>query len=125
VGTVGAGGKDARWRDSGNESSRIRIGGGLCRETERAARRGASEIWKKQAGTTITADNTPKAGEYVVVTFLKAEPSKTGEYLDVWKKYSLPIQEERAKAGHLKSALSRNSWKGWIDGHSEKCVVVG
>ena len=61
----------------------------------------------------------------MVVTFLKAEPSKTGEYLDVWKKYSLPIQEERAKAGHLKSALSRNSWKGWIDGHSEKCVVVG
>jgi hypothetical protein len=62
-----------------------------------------SEIWTKRAGTTMTADNAPKAGEYVVIGYLKTEPGKTADYIDAWKKYSLPLQEERIKEGHLKS----------------------
>lgn len=62
-----------------------------------------SEVWKREAGTTATADMIPKAGDYVLATYLKAAPGKESDYLEVWKKYSLPIQEDRVKAGKLKS----------------------
>jgi len=62
-----------------------------------------SEIWHLATGTAPTPDTKPKAGEYVVVSYLKTMPGKTAEYLDIWKKYSLPLQEDRIKAGHLKS----------------------
>ncbi|MGD1070368.1 MAG: hypothetical protein ABSB15_09520 [Bryobacteraceae bacterium] len=61
-----------------------------------------SEVWKREAGTTVTADTIPKAGDYVVATYLKTAPGKESDYLEVWKKYSLPIQEDRVKAGKLK-----------------------
>jgi len=62
-----------------------------------------SEIWHRATGTAATPENKPKVGEYVVVSYLKTMPGKTAEYLDIWKKYSLPLQEDRIKAGHLKS----------------------
>lgn len=62
-----------------------------------------SEIWRRVAGTTPTADNIPKAGDYIIASYLKTEPGKSGDYDDAWKKYSLPIQEDRVKAGKLKS----------------------
>jgi hypothetical protein len=62
-----------------------------------------SEIWKRQAGTTATADNMPKAGEYVIVSYLKTLPGKGEEYDEIWKKFSLPIQEDRVNAGKLRS----------------------
>ena len=62
-----------------------------------------SEIWHRAAGTTRTADTVPKVGEYIVVSYLKPLPGKAADYLDIWKKYSLPLQEERVKTGKLKS----------------------
>ena len=62
-----------------------------------------SEIWHYAAGTTRTVATTPKVGEYVVVTYLKLAPGKQADYLDIWKKYSLPLQEERVKDGKIKA----------------------
>jgi hypothetical protein len=62
-----------------------------------------TEIWRRQAGTTPTPDTTPKAGEWVIVSYLKTLPGKGGDYDTIWKNYSLPIQEARVKDGKLKS----------------------
>ena len=62
-----------------------------------------SEIWHRAVGTAATPENRPKVGEYVVLSYLKTMPGKTAEYLDIWKKYSLPLQEDRIKEGKLKS----------------------
>jgi len=62
-----------------------------------------SEFWRLRTSTTATAGTASKPGDYVVTTFLKMNPGKEADYLDVWKKYSLPIQEDRVKAGKLKS----------------------
>jgi hypothetical protein len=62
-----------------------------------------SEIWRRVAGTTPTAENIPKAGDYIIVTYVKNEPGKGRDYEEAWKKYSLPIQEDLVKAGKLKS----------------------
>ena len=82
---------------------------GYASQEDYTAKRGAlrdvvrSEWWKREAGTTVTADSLPKIGEYLVVTYLKMAPDKTKDYLAVWKKFSLPLQEERIKMGKLKS----------------------
>lgn len=62
-----------------------------------------SEIWRRVAGTTPTSDNAPKAGEWVVVSYIKTSPGKGADYDKIWKSYSLPLQEENAKAGKFKS----------------------
>lgn len=62
-----------------------------------------SEIWHRAASTTMNPSDPPKPGEYVVVSYLKSAPGKSAEYIDIWKKYSLPLQEERVKMGQLKS----------------------
>lgn len=62
-----------------------------------------TEMWSRQAGTTLTADNVPKAGEYVVITYLKINTGKAADYDQIWKTYSLPLQEDRVKAGKLRS----------------------
>jgi hypothetical protein len=48
-------------------------------------------------------ETAPKVGDYMVVSYLKTDPAKIAPYLEVWKKYSLPLQEDRVKAGKLKS----------------------
>lgn len=60
-----------------------------------------TEIWRLAAGTAYNPANSPKPGEYVVIGYLKAD--KVNEYIESWKKYSVPLQEERIKAGTLKS----------------------
>jgi hypothetical protein len=62
-----------------------------------------SQILRRAAGTTTTAATAPKAGEYVVVSFLKTEPGKAAAYISAWKDYSLPIQEQRVATGKAKS----------------------
>jgi hypothetical protein len=42
-----------------------------------------SETWKRAAGTTRTADNAPKIGDYLTVGYLKTEPEKQAAYLDL------------------------------------------
>lgn len=62
-----------------------------------------SEIWRRVSGTTPTEANAPKAGDWVIVSYLKTAPGKAADYDKVWKTYSLPILEDRAKNGKLKS----------------------
>ena len=62
-----------------------------------------SEIWRRVAGTAATLENAPKPGDWVVVSYLKTAPGKAADYDKIWKSYSLPILEDRAKGGKLKS----------------------
>jgi hypothetical protein len=45
-----------------------------------------SEIWHFAAGATRTPEMAPKEGDYVVVSYLKAQPGKTDDYIDMWKR---------------------------------------
>ena len=64
-----------------------------------------SEIWQRVAGTTLTPENAPKIGDYSIFTYLKAKQGlpEGASYEARWKAGSLPVLEERAKAGKLKS----------------------
>ena len=62
-----------------------------------------SEVWVRVAGTAATEQLIPKAGEWVIASYIKTLPGKSGEYEKAWKAYSLPLQEDRVKAGKLKS----------------------
>lgn len=62
-----------------------------------------SEIWRRVAGTTPTENSAPKAGDWIILDYIKTQPQKGSDYDTIWKAYSLPIQEERVKAGKIKS----------------------
>jgi hypothetical protein len=62
-----------------------------------------AEIWRRVAGTTISTESVPKVGDWIVASYIKALPGKSTEYENAWKTYSLPLQEDRVKAGKLKS----------------------
>lgn len=82
---------------------------GFTSPQDYAAKRGVlrdivrSQVWRRVAGTTPMPESAPKAGEWAVVSYIKTLPGKGGDYDKVWKDYSLPIQEDRVKAGKLKS----------------------
>lgn len=61
------------------------------------------EIWRRVAGATVSAESVPKAGEWAAVSYLKTLPGKGADYDKIWKSYSLPLREERVKAGKIKS----------------------